>query len=272
MTRPFPWLAALPFAALFAVSGAATAQDSPPPAPPAAEPPAAEAPAEQPPAEQPPGDPAGEQAGGGQATAEQPAGEAEAATEEAPSPLATWNPASIENPIAATDLIGATVTDARGNALGAVEDVAVSQNDLSVIAIVLAEGRALDWAGAQIARDGESLVVTAQGRPGRLDAKQFEDSDALEPGRQAEAVRVSELLDKDMLLNDRIRYGDVVDLIFDGSGLLVAAEAQYNGPTVTRYALPVPPEAGLDPDADHVLLPFDFKDVKNMAPVEVDAG
>lgn len=243
MIRRTPWPGALRLAALIAAAALvplapAQAQDQP------AGPPAERAPAE--------------------------AAPTEAQAEPAPSLLAGWDPRSITDPIAATDLIGAAVTDARGNALGAVEDVALDQNDLSVLAIVLPEGRSLDWAEAAIARTDAGVTVTAQGRPGRLDLKRFEDTDAIAPGRQADAVRVSELLDKDMLLNDAVRYGDVVDLIFDSAGTLVAAEAQYNGPTVTRYALPVPPEIGLDPDADHILLPFDFKEVAAMAPV--DAG
>jgi sporulation protein YlmC with PRC-barrel domain len=186
--------------------------------------------------------------------------------------LKTWDAAKISNPISANRLIGADLRDPSGKAIGSVEDVVVSAADHEIRSLILSRGTAVQvpWSDVAVTQRGTSVQLKTEQHLAPVNTALFWDANQKKPGDQAAEIRVSDLLSRNLLLNGAVRYGRVADLIFDQSGRMVAAEGEYNsGPTLSRFALPVPQSASLAGDLPNLYLPYDFADVKSLAPTTV---
>jgi len=186
--------------------------------------------------------------------------------------LAGWDPSAIiRTTTFVTDLDGKPVTAPDGTALGEVEDVLVTNRDMMLFGLLLDTGLVIPFGDIRLSVAGDTTVITAPAHAyDPVTEIGFGDSMPDRQGNQPAVFRAAEILDRHMLLNDAVRYGDVTNAAFDGTGRLVAVEAQYaDVGAPTRYALPIPVGTIFDADAHGFYLPYDFEEVKRLAPVEV---
>lgn len=201
-------------------------------------------------------------------TTEQPVAE-EGTTSPVPS-LQTWDPATIQTATLITDLDGEDVIAPDGKVLGTIDDVLITNGEMTLFGFLLDSGIVVPFGDVSMSVVDNTTVITAPGHAySSVEEIEFGDAWPDREGVQPLVFRAEEVMDRHMLLNDAVRYGDVTNLAFDETGRLVAVQAQYAGPTVTRYALPIPVGTIVDADADGFYLPYDFEEVKQEAPTAV---